>query len=303
MSRSDSDSLDEEFESADEGGIKGEDIDLAELGLDSDEEQETSKKPADTTIHDKTSESNESNFEKDTSATEKINQTLKDETSEKPQNETQNEPKDTLKDFGCEDDDEVNKLLEEMNVNEPIVESETQKKSTQSTESQPKETKETSNVGWDDTELSDLDDDDLNVDPVKEEQIKAQLAQSQAAVVSSSKSVDAIRQIENEETKMKPSSSGWGWASSFLSTATFSVANVASQLGTGFNTVLETVEATIGAPDPVQLALAVKKSKEEQEGEDKEEIPRETNEKDFNDWSNDDQEWFTINSLASKVIN
>lgn len=53
-------------------------------------------------------------------------------------------------------------------------------------------------------------------------------------------------------------SSGWGgwggWGSSLLSTAANSVSTFTSQVGEGLNTVLETVESSLGVPDPEEVA-------------------------------------------------
>jgi len=95
------------------------------------------------------------------------------------------------------------------------------------------------------------------------------------------------------EVKENQKQSSWSW-SSFGS----SLANVASQLGTGLNQVVETLEQSIGAPDPVELALAAKKEREKVDEKFDEIQEKEIN----NDWNNDDQEWFTINTLTSKVI-
>lgn len=57
--------------------------------------------------------------------------------------------------------------------------------------------------------------------------------------------------------------SDWGsWGSSLLSTATSSVSTLTSQVGQGINNVFETVEQSLGAPKPEDLALKQKTEKE-----------------------------------------
>ncbi|XP_071452374.1 protein FAM114A2 [Hetaerina americana] len=53
-----------------------------------------------------------------------------------------------------------------------------------------------------------------------------------------------------------------GWGSSLLNTATLSVSTLGSHVTQGINTVLETVEAGIGAPSPEELARKIKEEKE-----------------------------------------
>ena len=76
--------------------------------------------------------------------------------------------------------------------------------------------------GWDDTELSDLEDDILDI-PSPE--IKN---------VNEKNSINKSDELETKTEKNETKSSGWSWSSfgsSFISTATSSVANVANQLG------------------------------------------------------------------------
>ena len=314
-SDSDSDSLDEEFESADED-VKGEDIDIAELGLDDDENDTLNSQPAQSDINLKVNEQlsttpnnvlvENKSFESTHTET-KIETTnsaktepetkhpeIKDQPEETKPTTIENKIEENL-DI-VEGDDEIDQLLEELNVQD--IQHNNIELSASQTKEQVKvsQDKIETKSGWDDTELSDLDDEELvsNV-PVNQhtEQVKSE----------SKNDLNKSVETNKEETKSKPS--GWSWSSfgSIVSNATSSVANVASQLGTGLNTVLETVEQTIGAPDPVQLAIQAKNTKKELEEQNEQEKQNTENKEanDFNDWNNDDQEWFTINSIASKV--
>ena len=97
----------------------------------------------------------------------------------------------------------------------------------------------------------------------------------------------------SQEPKQQESSwsSGWGsFGSNILSKAT----SLTSQLNSGINTVLETVEATIGAPDPLQLA---KLNLEETEALRQKKMNETTDEKNQNDWIEEEdgaQEWFSM---------
>ncbi|BFZ24495.1 hypothetical protein BsWGS_27534 [Bradybaena similaris] len=61
------------------------------------------------------------------------------------------------------------------------------------------------------------------------------------------------------ESAEKGSAGGWGWGnwgSSLLSAATNSVQTFTHQVGDGFTTILETVESSLGVPDPEDIAKA-----------------------------------------------
>ncbi|KAG8199690.1 hypothetical protein JTE90_022140 [Oedothorax gibbosus] len=71
----------------------------------------------------------------------------------------------------------------------------------------------------------------------------------------------------------KPQFSSWGfssWGTSFLSTAASSVSTFSSQVTQGIETVFETVENTLGAPAPEDLAAIIREKKKEQEGKEEE---------------------------------
>jgi hypothetical protein len=132
-------------------------------------------------------------------------------------------------------------------------------------------------------------------------QPKSEFQQQQRAD-DSHKSIDQVLQRLVDKPKQQ-SSSGWNW----------------SQLGTSFITsavnltshVLETVETTLGAPDPAELAAQIAKSRSESQLEKstasssvKEDGgDEESKEKDVikSDWDNEEQEWFSLPQLANKV--
>ncbi len=311
-SDSDSDSLNEEFESADED-IKGEDIDIAELGLDDDENDTFNSKPAQSNLILKVNEqpnSPNNDVPIENKPIESTNPQTKPETTYTTQTETKpleinnqsEETKTSAVETKTEEhldivegDDEIDQLLEELNVKETQENTAEQPASQIVEKIKVSEDKTDIKSGWDDTELSDLDDEELVSNLGINEQIEEAKSESKD---------DMKKAAETNKEENKSKQSGWSWSSfgSIVSNATSSVANVASQLGTGLNTVLETVEQTIGAPDPVQLAIMAKNSKKELEEKNKDEQETENNEaNDLNDWNNDDQEWFTINSIASKV--
>lgn len=126
--------------------------------------------------------------------------------------------------------------------------------------------------GWDDTEFSDIEEED------KKEKIPERSTKSQ------------------EEVK-KPTGGGWSW-SKFGSDFLTSAVSLTNQIGGGLNTVLNTVEASLGAPDPNELAVKIAKAQAE------EEKVQEQDEKEKSDWDNDEAEWFTLpqlNKIASTV--
>ncbi|XP_050417359.2 protein FAM114A2 [Patella vulgata] len=63
--------------------------------------------------------------------------------------------------------------------------------------------------------------------------------------------------LENLTTAAEEQSSGawgWGWGSSLLKTATSSVSTFTHQVGDGFTTLMDTVETSLGAPPPEEMA-------------------------------------------------
>ena len=121
-------------------------------------------------------------------------------------------------------------------------------------------------------------------------------------------------QPQPEQAAKKPASaSGGGWSWSRLGADLFSTAaNITTHLNEGLNIVLETVETTIGAPNPAELAAkdAEKEQADATQTTASKEEPAASNEqasankeaKSSSDWiSGDDQEWFTLNKIiASK---
>lgn len=278
MNHSDSESADEEYESADEG-LRGEDIDISELGLDDDDDEKIietktkslESKPTDKILNTEASSSLETNL-----STPNLKSIIETKSSESYIKEDFNKKETIIQDQEkLEDDDEINKLLDEMNIDQAlpignkIIEDE-----------KPSSSKVKESIGWDDEDLN-LDDEELNNSSVAETNII-------------NKNIDDSSSYSlKTEVKENQKQSSWSW-SSFGS----SLANVASQLGTGLNQVVETLEQSIGAPDPVELALAAKKEREKVDEKIDEIQEKEIN----NDWNNDDQEWFTIHTLTSKVI-
>jgi hypothetical protein len=276
MNHSDSESADEEYESADEG-LRGEDIDISELGLDDDDDEkiiETKTKslePTDKILNTESSSSLETNL-----STPNLKSIIETKSSESYIKEDFNKKETIIQDQEkLEDDDEINKLLDEMNIDQAlpignkIIEDE-----------KPSSSKVKESIGWDDEDLN-LDDEELNNSSAAETNIINRNID------------DGSSYSLKTEVKENQKQSSWSW-SSFGS----SLANVASQLGTGLNQVVETLEQSIGAPDPVELALAAKKEREKVDENIDEIQEKEIN----NDWNNDDQEWFTIHTLTSKVI-
>lgn len=76
------------------------------------------------------------------------------------------------------------------------------------------------------------------------------------------KASDFINILHDENGKKQ---SSWGfssWGSSLLSSAASSVSTFSSQVSQGIGTVLETVESTLGAPNPEELATALNEKKD-----------------------------------------
>ncbi|XP_067141467.1 protein FAM114A2 [Centruroides vittatus] len=86
------------------------------------------------------------------------------------------------------------------------------------------------------------------------------------------KEVEVLKKLENLTAK-EENNSGWGWGgwkSSILSTAASSVSVFTSQVSQGLGTVLETVEATLGAPSPEELAASIDSKTEKENDQEKE---------------------------------
>ncbi|XP_046343272.2 protein FAM114A2-like isoform X1 [Haliotis rufescens] len=82
-----------------------------------------------------------------------------------------------------------------------------------------------------------------------------------------------ISEVQEEKPEKKESGSwGWGvWGSSLLTAASSSVSTFTSQVGEGFNTIVESVESSLGAPPPEEIARLEEEGKaKEQAGEEDE---------------------------------
>jgi len=151
--------------------------------------------------------------------------------------------------------------------------------------------------GWDDMDFSDVEDDNEKIEPnrtlAKDEPIK--MAE-----------VTVKKSEEPKKVEKVPESGGWSWSkfgSSLLSTAASS--GIVASLTTQINEVLESVEATIGAPDPLELALKNKSEREQAEAQtnekaDKAEKEEEEDSNEITDW-NSHSDWFSVlpNKLAT----
>lgn len=113
-------------------------------------------------------------------------------------------------------------------------------------------------------------------------------AVNNTSVLASDKNVDisSCTLLENAPEQTSPSLSwGWGsWGTSLLSSAASSVTTFTSQVSQGIGTVLETVETTLGAPPPEELAASlgqketpdsIDKAPEEDAAETGAEVPKE----------------------------
>lgn len=294
MSESDSDL---EFESADED-LKGEDIDTSDLDIDDDED--------------------------DTNSTGNKSDPVSKNTLAADVKEISNQNKDNNKqqdDPGLPEKAET--MHKEMKPVEPVDQNKFEEKTEPLEEAKSNlfiklekpsfsQIEKTVTSGWDaDVDFSDIED----------EPEQKQILEVKSAPKSGWDAGDDFSDIEDEVIEQKPKaktskpdeiknlalfkdesftqqpevtesswSGGWSGFGSIISKAT----SITTQLNSGINSVLESVEATIGAPDPTQLA---KMSLEEED-----ELKKSLNEKnkerptDTNDWINEDegQEWFSI---------
>ncbi|GIY99438.1 protein FAM114A2 [Caerostris extrusa] len=93
--------------------------------------------------------------------------------------------------------------------------------------------------------------------------------------------------------------SSWGfssWGSSLLSTAASSVSTFSSQVTQGIGSVLDTVESTLGAPSPEDLATALSEKKAEAENSESKEKEKSSLLPDVSSWTK------MIENTGSKVI-
>jgi hypothetical protein len=157
---------------------------------------------------------------------------------------------------------------------------------------------------WDDSRFSDIDDDnDENLEIAKSEPalakpkpvIESKISKEEYANKPQTPPKENPQQFQPQQQKQQQQSS-WSWSklgTNLISTA----ANLTSQM-------IETVEATLGAPDPSELAAKIAKSQSEYQFEEKksnldDEKPQS---KDDNSWNfENENEWFTINKIASTV--
>ena len=164
---------------------------------------------------------------------------------------------------------------------------------------------------WDDSRFSDIDDND----DVKDDSVVKQAATAAAAAAaavasqitkSSPKPSSTIEnpslssQVPVQSKQQQLTSTSWSWSKLGMNLIS-SAANLTSQ-------VLETVETSLGAPDPTELATKIAKSKSEyqvSEGEEKQKLnlSAAAQSKDDANWNfdNENNEWFTINKITSTV--
>uniref|UniRef100_L7M7T4 Protein FAM114A2 n=1 Tax=Rhipicephalus pulchellus TaxID=72859 RepID=L7M7T4_RHIPC len=74
--------------------------------------------------------------------------------------------------------------------------------------------------------------------------------------------LERLAQVASRDEKSSPINWGFGkWGSSILSTAATSVSTFTNQVSQGIGTVIETVESTLGAPNPEELAQELESAK------------------------------------------
>lgn len=84
------------------------------------------------------------------------------------------------------------------------------------------------------------------------------------------KEMSVLERLAHAASRDEGSSINWGfgkWGSSILSTAATSVSTFTNQVSQGIGTVIETVESTLGAPSPEELAQEEKASVEPDSGQ------------------------------------
>uniref|UniRef100_A0A131XC83 Protein FAM114A2 n=1 Tax=Hyalomma excavatum TaxID=257692 RepID=A0A131XC83_9ACAR len=81
--------------------------------------------------------------------------------------------------------------------------------------------------------------------------------------------LERLAQVASRDDKSSPINWGFGkWGSSILSTAATSVSTFTNQVSQGIGTVIETVESTLGAPNPEELAQELEATKIEAQADD-----------------------------------
>lgn len=175
-----------------------------------------------------------------------------------------------------------------------------EKKQTKSEEKKPAATETGWNSGWDDLEFTDIDnkkEDDAKTTPVKTAQVEPK-----KVAIEEKKVVQQNIPQPQKQPQQQEQSSGWSWGK--LGT------NLLSSAATITMQMMETVEASLGAPDPHELAARIAKS---DEGQEEKTTAKEEHSKDENkpqsqankdDWKfdNNDSDWFSINKIASTVV-
>ncbi|XP_033743309.1 protein FAM114A2-like isoform X3 [Pecten maximus] len=100
--------------------------------------------------------------------------------------------------------------------------------------------------------------------------------------VSSKRSEELRTEAKQEEKKQSSASGGWSawgnWGSSLMNVASHSVSTFTSQVEGGFNTLVDAVETSMGAPSAEELAEMKRKSREESEAPENTTIDRENQE-------------------------
>jgi hypothetical protein len=321
MSDSESDSLD--FESADEGGAQ-EDLELSDLDVD----EILNEDENDKTLNNK---ENEVKKKKEELESKKLEENIKKEADLKnveEKTELSNETDLDKTEKKAEIDEPVEKIAEK--PVESQADSKIESKKPAQDESSVEEPKKEAVAGWDEANWDDLDDSSHKSEEIVEKKINQNKYEPQiqreeeksTSIPQQKKSeeknfqdlfsrlnkrdlVQAPKQPETIQQQQQPpkSSSGWNW-SNFGTTLLSSAAKV-----------LETVETTLGAPDPTELAAKIAKSQSEyqqldQKGEisdqsepqQNESLPTDKNNKIKSDWDNED-EWFSLplNKFASTV--
>lgn len=187
------------------------------------------------------------------------------------------------------DDDELaieDELLDDNNHKEEV------KQVDQPNKSEPVDLKqETQIISADSWGQSGWDDADIDDDALLDEK-KIEIFQNRPEISTKPNQDELPKQVKDETQPETNQGGGWSWSkigTNFLSSAV----SLTTQLG---GAVLETVESTLGAPDPLELARleAEKKLAEKEEMK-----SSNSDDKIDNSWENDDsQEWFTLPQLT-----
>uniref|UniRef100_A0A023GC15 Protein FAM114A2 n=1 Tax=Amblyomma triste TaxID=251400 RepID=A0A023GC15_AMBTT len=102
------------------------------------------------------------------------------------------------------------------------------------------------------------DDAKASAEPKKEDAAETNVKEKEMSVF------ERLAQVASRDDKSSPINWGFGkWGSSILSTAATSVSTFTNQVSQGIGTVIETVESTLGAPSPEELAQESENAKVE----------------------------------------